>query len=146
MWNSLKPDFLARLPRSTAGEHGNGTHGAPVLASPSEWESCFERLEEYRSYTDDWDGQGAILGKPAKAIPGDLIDSAAALMSALRAHSIAAPSYTYPGVQGTVGFEWELVGGAGVSMEVIEAGVADVFFDSPGKESEHLVLTETVAA
>lgn len=147
MWNSLKPEFLARLPHSPTNGSANGPQGPAVVAPPpTNWESCFEKLNEYRSYTDDWDGQGEILGKPAKAIPGELIDSAVALMRSLRQLSVPAPHCTYPGVQGTVSVEWELTGGRTVTLEVIDPGTADVFFFAPDNKVEHLVLTEAVTA
>ena len=147
MWDSLKPEFLARLPQSHMNGTANGAHGVTAPTShPADWDECFEQLEEYRSYTDDWDGQGAILGKPAAPISGEVVDSAVALLRCLRAHSVVAPSGTYPGVQGNVGFDWHFSDGSTVEIEVLDVGTADVFFYEPESKVEHLVLTDAVTA
>jgi hypothetical protein len=147
MWDSLKPDFLARLPRAHTNGTANGANGTTApTPHPASWEECFEKLEEYRSYTDDWDGQGAILGKPAAPISAAVVDSAVALLRSLRTLSVAAPSGTYPGVQGNVGFDWQFSDGSTVEIEVLDPGTADVFIYSPGNKVEHLILTEAVTA
>ncbi len=145
MWNTIKPELLARLPRSSVNTATNGAHPESALARPeTDWESCFAKLEEYRTYTDDWDGQGAILGKPAKPIEGEMIDSAMALAKSLLQVGVLAPHWTFPGVDGTVGFDWQLVCGGSISLEFIDPGAADVFFCSPENKVEHLVLAEAV--
>jgi len=145
MWDSLKPEVLARLPRATMNGTTNGSHAPSVLASPpTNWESCFEKLQEYRSYTDDWDGQGAAFGKPAAPIAGEMIDSATALATSLRRVGVLAPDWTFPGVDGTVGFEWRLANGDSISLEFRDPTMADVFFCAADNEVEHLILTEAV--
>lgn len=146
MWDSLKPEFLARLPRSPRTGGVNGTPGTVKPAPPSmEWEACLAELDHYRTYTDDWDGQGAALGKPAKDISGDVVDSAVALMRSLRSHDVPAPNATYPGVDGSVGVVWDVAGGT-IELEVVDPGTADVYFITAGNKVEHLVLTEAVTA
>jgi hypothetical protein len=145
MWNALKPEFLARLSHSPM----NGAVGsAPVFAPPArDWEACIAALNHYRTLTDDWDGQGAILGKPAAPISEELVDSAVALMQSLRSHAVPAPHATYPGVNGTVGASWDLAGGGTVEIEVLDPGTADVYFTTADGKVDHAVLTdETVAA
>ncbi len=147
MWDSLKPEFFARLPRTPMNGAANGMHTGPATAPPrNDWESCYAKLEDYRSYTDDWDGQGAILGSPAKAIGRELIDSAVALMRLLQNRSVHAPDWTLPGVQGTVGFEWDQPCGGSISIEVLDPETFEVFIRSPENEVEHLVITEAVNA
>jgi hypothetical protein len=147
MWDNIKPELLTRLPRVSANGSTNGIHPASALARPqTEWEECFEKLEEYRSYTDDWDGQGAILGKPAKPIEKEMVDSALALAKALQRAGVLAPHWIVPGVDGTVGFDWRLADGGSISLEFIDPGSADVYFCTPQNEVEHLVLTEAVTA
>lgn len=61
MWDSLNEDTLSRLPRSGSDGQAN-------------WKQCFAKLEEFRTYGDDWDGQGAAFGKPAATITAEVID------------------------------------------------------------------------
>lgn len=147
MWDTLKPELLARLPHSPTNGAVNGAPGTPVLASPStDWEACIAELNHYRTYTGDWDGQGAILGKPAAPITEEVVDSAVALMRSLRAVGVPAPHVTYPGVTGTVGVAWDLAGGGTIEIEVIDPGTADVSFITPDSKAEHSVLTDAVTA
>lgn len=147
MWDNIKPELLARLPHSPGNGATNGVHTESALARPQErWESCFEKLEECRSYTDDWDGQGAILGKPAKPITREMIDSATALAEALQRAGALAPHWTTPAPDGTVGFEWQLADGGSVSIEFVDPSTVDVFFCTSQNCAEHWVLTEAVTA
>lgn len=147
MWDSLKPEFLARLPHSAKTGAVNGPHGTVKPAPPSMgWEACFAELNHYRTYTDDWDGQGAVLGKPAKDISGDVVDSAVALMRSLQSHAVPAPHATYPGVDGSVGVVWDIAGGGTIEVEVIDPGTADVYFITADNKVEHLALTTAVTA
>jgi hypothetical protein len=147
MWDSLKPEFLARLPHSPEAGAMNGTPGSVKPAPPSmDWEACLAELDHYRTYTGDWDGQGEILGKPAKDIPADVVDSAVALMRSLRSHAVPAPNATYPGVGGSVGVVWDIAGGGIIELEVVGPGTADVYLVTADKKVEHLILTEAVTA
>lgn len=138
MWASLTPAVLAKLPRHPANGSTNGVHGSPKSASGS-WAAGLADLERYRTYAADWDGQGAT------GIPGELIDSAAALASRLEALGVVAPSCVLPGVGGTVGFEWDGSGGS-VTLEVLGPDTGELFVYAPGSAVEHVVLNETVVA
>lgn len=143
MWETLKPEVLARLPRSVLNGTANGTPGSGSRGDRGSWEKCLTDLNRFRSYGDDWDGQGAAFGHPAKAISGELIDSAVALVEVLRRSGIDAPLCTLPDVQGTVGFEWESDGGSSITLDILEPGTAEMFLFAPGKPTEHVTLTET---
>ena len=146
MWDNLNPAIVARLPRPTEDPATNGT-AVRLAAAAGTWEECLADLERYREYGDDWDGQAAAgIAPPAKAVSGDVIDSAAALAASLRRHGVFAPHSTWPGVRGTVGFEWALEHGGSISLEVTEPGSADLILFRPDKPTEHLVLTESIAA
>jgi hypothetical protein len=146
MWDTLKPDALDRLPRTGLNGSVNGTHGTPKAAHLASWEKCLAKLDEFRSYGDDWDGQGAAFGKPAATITAELIDSAVALVEVLRRYGVVAPSYTFPDVQGGVGFDWSLNDGSSVTLEVPEPGVAEMWVYTADKRVEQVVLMETTAA
>jgi hypothetical protein len=102
MWGTLNPEFLARLPHPPMN---GAVAGAAVAAAPTtDWETCIAELNHYRTLSDDWDGQGAILGKPAAPILGDVVDCAVALMRSLRAYSVPAPMPPPPACVGLSGF------------------------------------------
>jgi hypothetical protein len=75
-----------------------------------------------------------------------LIDSAAALAAALRRHGVVAPASALPGVQGTVGFEWDLADGGSAALEVLGPNTAELFLHLPGEPVKHLTLTQAVTA
>ncbi len=51
-----------------------------LVASRATWEQCFAKLDEFRTYGEDRDGQGAAFGKPAVTITSEVIDSVVALL------------------------------------------------------------------
>jgi hypothetical protein len=128
MWATLHPDLLVWLPQQTVG------------TGRSDWEARLGDLERYRNYTDDWDGQGAA------GIGSDLIDSAVALAAALRRHGVVAPASALPGVQGTVGFEWDLADGGSATLEVLDPNTAELFLHLPGEPAKLLTFTQAVTA
>ncbi len=129
MWPTIETDLLPRLPAQMFdGATGN-------------WSECFAKLEEYRAYTDDWDGQRAYQGKPAKAITGAVVDSAVALAELLRSHSIA-PPYAFPGFGGNVLFEWQWQDGTMLEIDVLSPGVADVDFMPHGQPVQYWRIPE----
>lgn len=100
MWDSLKPEVLARLPREVLNGSANGLHGAKPHASRRSWEQCLAKLDAFRTYGDDWDGQGAAFGRPARTITSEVIDSAVALATKLRHLGVLSPDGAFPDVQG----------------------------------------------
>lgn len=146
MWESLKPDALARLPRTGLNGSVNGTHGAAKSTQQRSWEDCLTKLDEFRSYGDDWDGQGAAFGKPAATITAELIDSAVALVEALLRSGVAAPAWTTPDVLGGVGFDWDLDDGSSITIEVPEPGSAEMWVYTQDKRVERVGITEAVIA
>jgi len=144
MWNSINPEILARLPRSAVNGSPNEVH--PSLSVPkAEWNECFEKLEKYRSYLDDWDGQGKFLGKPATAIESEIVDSALALAKALERIGVSALHGTYPGLTGSVSFDWLFENGDSIEFDFVDPETADVFFLAQGSDIERLTLTEAIS-
>lgn len=146
MWEALNSEVIARLPRQHLNGKANGTDSTKASPQVGTWEECLCDLERYRLYGEDWDGQGAAFGKPAKLIPGEIIDSAVALARALQRHGVLAPHATCPGVRGTVALEWDLTADRSVTLEVVEPTTVEMSFFSPGVGVEELVLTEPVLA
>jgi len=138
MWSNLRSKLLARLPNVNANGSLNGVHPAAAKTGGSSWEKCFGDLARYRTYSDDWDGQGAV------GIPSDLVDSAVALVDALRSSGVIAPSCALPGFDGTVSFEWDLNGGCSLEVEVLEPGKVEVSYYTPGGSLELETLTESM--
>jgi hypothetical protein len=136
MWTIVSPQILARFPHQSSNGSANGVHNA--IVSCAGWDEALKELDGYRTYGDDWDGQGAA------GIPSELIDGAVALAATLKRGGVAAPQCVVPGVQGTVVFEWDLPDGGSISLDVVEPGTADLFLFSPTRPTEHLVLTEVV--
>ena len=128
MWATLHPDLLAWLPRQ------------PMDSDRGDWEARLQDLERYRTYADDWDGQGS------PGIGGDLIDSAGALATVLRQNGVVAPTSVLPGVQGTVGFEWDLANGGIATLEVLDPNSADLFLHQPGEPLKHTTISQVVPA
>lgn len=145
MWDVLKPQILSRLPQEVLNGTSNGTHGVEAGTTRGGWERCLATLGNFRSYGDDWDGQGAAFGHPAKAISGELIDSAVELATVLRRSGVLAPACTLPDVSGTVGFEWEFDGWL-VTLDVLAPGSAEMDVFAPGRPTEHVTLTEAAIA
>lgn len=139
MWDCVTP-ILAKLPRTLLNGSANGVHSAQTLFGSSEWSTTTSELERYRTYEDDWDGQGA------KGIPGDVIDAGVALVAFLRSHAIIAPEYVLPGFEGTVGFEWSIPGGGSITLEITGSGTAEFDRYVPGGTFESIKLGETVPA
>jgi hypothetical protein len=91
------------------------------------WRTAIDDLLKYRNYSDDWDGDGAA------AIPADVVYSAIRLAQRLQRDGHPPPSCTLPGVNGTVSFEWVVLGGR-LEIEVLEphiARVVEAFPDEP---------------
>lgn len=130
MWDSLNEDTLSRLPRSGSDGQAN-------------WKQCFAKLEEFRTYGDDWDGQGAAFGKPAATITAEVIDSAVALATKLQRLGVANPEWTVPDVRGGVAFEWDAAGGS-IQLEIAEPEGAEVVVSVTGRPVEFLPLCEPV--
>ena len=146
MWDSLNARVMARLPHEVLNGTSNGVYGVKARPNRRSWEESIAKLDEFRTYGHDWDGQGAAFGFPAKAFTEELIDSAVALAVRLRQCGVLSPDCTVPDVQGGVGFEWDLEGGALIQIEICEPGAAEVFFFTSGKPTEHLTLAEAAMA
>ena len=138
MWETIDPTILAVLPKQPLnGASVNGTH-----SSGHEWSDSLRKLEQFRvEYTqDDWDGQGA------PAISREVLDRAALLARSLHSQGVLAPSWVLPSVQRSVGFEWDLEHGVSITLEIVEPGIAELFLFTPGKPTEHYVLSGAVTA
>lgn len=138
MWDSIDPAILARLPRLPA--NGAVTNG-PRTTDPAGWVGAIQTLERFRrEYAeDDWDGQGAV------AVSGDLIDAAEALAAALERQGVAAPTWTLPGLDGSVSFSWDLAARATAEIEVTGPTSAEVFVLSTDRPAEHWVIGQGAA-
>ena len=62
------------------------------------WETVFTKLEEYRKYKDDWDGEGS------PAIDPQIMEGASVL--AIRLKGSESPPRVVPTVNGTISLEW----------------------------------------
>ena len=133
MWTALQADIVSRLPRS--GSNGAQRKGVATLQwhgdDSENWQRRIENLEAFRTYQDDWDGQGA------EAPTAELVQSAIHLASILRQAKIDAPSCVVPGVNGTVVFEWQSEDGAYLEIEITEPYRADACLILPGGPTEH---------
>jgi hypothetical protein len=97
-------------------------------------------LERYRTYADDWDGQGA------KAIPAEVVGSAVELVALLRSNAIAPATCVLPGFGGTVGFEWDTPGGGSTKLEVTGPETAEFERFTPDGSYESLRVGDPVTA
>ena len=136
MWTTLQPDVVCRLPR-----HGSNGAGHPGIATAEphhsaneEWEKRIANLEAFKTYKNDWDGQGA------EALTNELVQSAIHLANVLRQANIDVPSCVLPGVNGTIIFEWQDADGAYLEIEVTEPYHADACLIVPGQPTEHWTL------
>ena len=147
MWATLTPEILARFPRHPLNGAINGVHASSGTTPQGDWDARIAELDVFRTYTDDWDGQGAAgLAAPAAAIGGELVDSAVTLARSLQNQGVLAPDAVCPGVEGTVCLEWDLSGGGSASLEVKEPGKAELFVFTPGNPGVLTLLTDAVTA
>ena len=124
MWNPLPQDVMNTVRRDVSRrEH-------------QRWEHCVEAVEQYRELTDDYDGQGAV------APAAETIGGAISLIHDLIAANVAVPAYVVPGPNGSVNFDWEYGEDVSVSIEVCDAGHAEVILQDAG--SRHWPLTRVV--
>ena len=87
MWATLTPEILARFPRHPLNGAINGVHASSGTTPQGDWDARIAELEVFRTYTDDWDGQGSAgLAAPAAAIGGELVDSAVTLAKSGKVH------------------------------------------------------------
>lgn len=133
MWDSLNQEAVARLPRQ-AHSSWNG------------WEKCFAKLEEFRTYGDDWDGQGAAFGKPAATITCALIDGAVFLARKLQLLGVSPPDGVIPTVLGGVVLDWLAANGDQTELEISEPESAEILIFNEGRPLECLPLNEPVMA
>lgn len=131
MWASMTP-ILSRFPHTPL----NGS----VPCESGGWTETLSELERYRTYADDWDGQGA------KGISGDVIDAGVALVAVLRSHAVTPPQYVLPGFDGTVGFEWTIPGDGSITLDITGPGTATFERFVPGGTFESIKIAETVTA
>jgi len=136
MWANLDSAILARLPRVSA----NGIPGGLVGTLADGWQRALDKLNHYRTYANDWDGQGAA------GIDHRLIDCAEKMADALRRGGVSAPTCALPGVDGTVSLEWDLGGRVTVQLEFNDPGVVELWVLAPDRPIEHEVLAEELAA
>ena len=88
--------------------HGNAAAFSQPVDGNSEvvrsaWQTVIDELREFRSLTDDWDGDGAIA--PGVAV----VDTALSKAIRLRHDYHSPPDRVIAGVNGTVIFEWFLI-------------------------------------
>ena len=143
MWDILRPDVIARLPHEMQNSSANGIHVAVSRCPNRTWDQCLAKLDEFRTYGDDWDGQGAAFGKPARKITAEVIDSAVELATKLKNLGIRAPDGAYPDVLGGVGFDWSIQGGGLIELEIAEPGSAEVVLYKTDHDVELLTLSES---
>jgi ribosomal protein L39E len=62
------------------------------------WREVFEKLEVYRTYQDDWDGQGTV------GFTNEVIDASIRLAKRLMKSEL--PPWVVPGANGEICFEW----------------------------------------
>ena len=142
MWDSLNLEVLARLPREVQNGSANGVHDAKLRSPARTWEQCLAKLDEFRTYGEDWDGQGAAFGKPARTITPEVIDSAVELTTRLQRFGIRAPDGAFPDVLGGVGFDWSFQGGGLIQLEITEPGSAEIVLYATGSPVESVTLTD----
>jgi hypothetical protein len=71
-----------------------------LSATDNDWSYVFDRLNVYRGYQDDWDGEGSPAPGP------EIVDAAIAYARSLRDKGEQAPDMVVPGVNGTIALEW----------------------------------------
>lgn len=133
MWTTLQPDILSRFPSHVPNGQVNhvGIAVHSVAPASDEWTARLEELDVFRSYGENWDGQGADAISPA------IIESAVHLARLLNRQGVAAPSCIVPGVHGTVIFEWQGADGAYLEVEVTAPDRAEGCLIVAGKPPEH---------
>ena len=94
----------------------------PILDSEAErgWDEVIDDLLRYRSYEDDYDGEGSVA--PSK----ELVDGAITLAQSLRESGESPADMVVPGVNGTIYFEWH----SPTEYREIEVQSADVALKS----------------
>ncbi len=65
-----------------------------------EWDACIAQIQQFRSYEEDWDGEGAIPPGP------ELTDAAISLAQWLQRNGENAPDRVVVSGDGTIYFEW----------------------------------------
>ena len=139
MWACVTT-ILEKLPHVSLNGSANGVYGSAGSMGAADWSNTLSELERYRSYTDDWDGQGA------KGIPREAIDAGMAIVDVLRANAIVPPNYVLPGFDGTVGFEWRIHDGGSITLDISGPGSAEFERYVPGGAYESIKFGETVPA
>jgi len=131
MWTTLEPEIVARLPRPAMNGTATASPSSETVEIAEGWEACIDKLLEYRRYEPDWDG--------LKTPPPDpeTVDSAIILAVLLRQSRFNPPSWTVPGFDGSVGFEWQWPDKTILEVDVVEPFVADLFLHTPDRETEH---------
>jgi hypothetical protein len=133
MWTTLQAEVVSRLPQN--GFNGTQQKGVATLQlhgnDQDGWKKRIDKLEVFRTYQKNWDGQGA------EAPTEELLQSAIQLANILRQAEVVAPSCVVPGVNGTIVFEWQSEDSSYLEIEVTEPYHADAFLMVPGGRAEH---------
>ena len=98
------------------------------------WEPAVQRIVEFQTLGDDWDGLGA------KAPSRELLASAVGLAYLLHERGVKPPVAVVPGVEGSVIFEWHEPDGTYAEVEVVRPLHAEVMVVMPGKPATHWTL------
>lgn len=65
-----------------------------------EWKECIAEIKRFRSFEEDWDGEGSLPPGP------ELVDAAISLTQWLQRNNEIAPDRVVVSVNGTIVFEW----------------------------------------
>lgn len=65
-----------------------------------EWDACIAQIKQFRSYEEDWDGEGSLPPGP------ELVDAAISHAQWLQCNNEIAPDRVVVSVNGTIFFEW----------------------------------------
>ncbi len=65
-----------------------------------EWNTCIAQIQQFRSYEEDWDGEGSLPPGP------ELVDAAISLAQRMQRIGENSPDRIVVSVNGTIYFEW----------------------------------------